>query len=66
MWFFRLELAAGEQPPDAGMDSGEDLRHVLIARRGRGVKGELPWPSFTEDAVEHERVEVNVVGLVSK
>ena len=39
----RLELAAGEQPPDAGADRGEDLRHVLIARWGRGVKGEAAW-----------------------
>ena len=25
---FRLELAAGEQPPDAGTDSGEDLENM--------------------------------------
>ena len=41
----RLELAAGEQPSDPGADGGEDLRHVLIARWGRGVKGEAAWPS---------------------
>jgi hypothetical protein len=33
---------AGEQSPDPGADGGEDLRHVLVARWGCGVKGELP------------------------
>jgi hypothetical protein len=41
---FRLELAAGEQLSDPGADGGEDLRHVFIARWGRGVKGELSGP----------------------
>ncbi len=40
---FRLELATGEQPPDTAADGGEDLGHVLIARWGRGVKGEVAW-----------------------
>jgi len=31
-----LELAAGEQPPHACADGGEDLCHVLIAWRGVG------------------------------
>ena len=26
------ELAAGEQPPHAGADGGEAVRHVLVAR----------------------------------
>ena len=37
-----LQLAAGEQSPDPGADGGEDLRHVLVARWGCGVKGERP------------------------
>ena len=57
---FRLEPVAGEQLSDTGADGGEDLRHVLIARWGRGVKGEVSWPSFVEDAVQHERMEVDV------
>ena len=57
---FRLELAAGAQPSIARADGGEDLRHVLIAGRGRGVKGERPWPSFAEDAVQHQRMEVDI------
>ncbi len=36
-----LQLAAYEQSPDSGADGGEDLRHILVARRGCGVKGEL-------------------------
>src|SRR5258705_362802 len=56
----RLELAAGEQPPHACPDGGEDLCHVLIAWRGCGVKGEAARAGGAEDAVEHERVEVNV------
>jgi len=39
---FRLELAADEQPPDLGADGGADVRDALVARWGRGVKGELP------------------------
>jgi hypothetical protein len=27
---------------------------------GGAVKGKRPWPSFAEDAVEHERVEVDI------
>jgi hypothetical protein len=34
----RLELAAGEQPSDPGTDGGQDVRHVVVARWGRGVK----------------------------
>jgi hypothetical protein len=56
----RLEVAAGEQPRDTGADGGEDVRHVLVARWRCGVKGELSRPSFAEDAVEHERVHVDV------
>jgi hypothetical protein len=52
-----LELAAGEEPH---ADDGEELSHVLVARWGRGVKGELPWPSLAEDTVEYERVQVDV------
>lgn len=33
-----LEVAAGEESPHAGMDGGEDRRHLCIARRGCGVK----------------------------
>jgi hypothetical protein len=55
-----LELATGEQPPDTGADGGEDLRHVLIARWGRGVKGEVAGLRLAEDAVEYERVVVEV------
>jgi len=50
----RLEVAAGEQPPDPGADDGEDVCHVGVARWGRGVKGERPGPSLTEDAVQYE------------
>src|SRR5689334_8166649 len=32
-------------------------RHTVL---GRGVKGERPGPSLTEDAVQYERVEVNI------
>ena len=39
---FRLELAAGEQLSDPGADGGEDVRHVVVARWRRGVKGERP------------------------
>ena len=62
----RPELAAGEQPFHASADGGEDLRHVLVARWGRGVKGELPWPSFAEDAVQHQRMEVDIQLLVTE
>jgi hypothetical protein len=54
------ELAAGEQPPHAGADGGEDVHHVLVARRECGVKSEVPGSSLAEDTVEHERVQVNV------
>jgi hypothetical protein len=37
---WRLVLAAGEQPPDAGANRGEHLRHLLIAGERRGVKDE--------------------------
>jgi hypothetical protein len=57
---FRLELAAGEQPSHARADGGENLGHVLIAERGCGGKGEPPWPSFAEDAVQHQRMEVDI------
>jgi len=53
-------VAAGEQASDTGADGGEDVRHVVVARWGRGVKGKRPWPSFAEDAVEHQRVEVDI------
>jgi hypothetical protein len=56
----RAPVAAGEQASDTGADGGEDVRHVVVARLGRGVKGKRPWPSFAEDAVEHERVEVDI------
>jgi len=49
-----LEVAAGEQPPHAGADGGEDVRHVLVAREGCRVNGELPGSSLAEDAVDHE------------
>jgi len=55
-----LQVTAGEQLPDPGADGGEDTRHVLIARWGRGVKGERPGPSFAEDAVQHQRMEVDI------
>jgi len=57
---FWLELATGEQPPDPGADGGEELRQVLIARWGRGVNGEVAGLRLAEDAVEHERVVVEV------
>src|SRR5439155_8206030 len=47
-----LQVTAGEQLPDPGADGGEDTRHVLVARWGRGVKGERPGPSVAEDAVQ--------------
>jgi hypothetical protein len=53
-------VAAGEQASDTGADGGEDVRHVVVARWGRGVKGKRPWPSFAEDAVGHQRVEVDI------
>lgn len=34
----RLELAAGEQLPDADANRGEDLRHILIPGWRGGVK----------------------------
>ena len=37
-----LQLAVGEQSPDPGADGGEDVRHLLVARWGCGVKGERP------------------------
>ena len=55
-----LEVAAGEQPPHAGTDGGEDVRDVLVAREGGRGKGEVPGSSLAEDTVEHERVEVDV------
>ena len=55
-----LEVPAGEQPPHAGTDGGEDVRHVLVAREGCRVKGEVSGSSLAEGAVEHERVEVDV------
>ena len=55
-----FEVAAGEQPPHAGADRGEDVRHVLVAREGGRVEGEVPGSGVAEDAVEHERVEVDV------
>jgi len=57
---FRLELAAGEQPPDADANRGEDLRHILIAGWRCGVKDEAAWMRLAEDAVEHKRVDVDV------
>jgi len=49
-----LQLAAGEESPDAGEDGGEDLRHVLIARWRCGVKGELsPAARLRTLAVAH-------------
>jgi len=61
---FRLELAAGEQPFHARADGGEDLRHVLIAGRGRGVKGERPWPSFAEDAGQRQPTITRSAGAI--
>jgi hypothetical protein len=52
--------AAGEQASDTGANGGEDVRHVVVTRWGRGVKGKRPWPSCAEDAVEHQRVEVDI------
>src|SRR5262249_13775474 len=43
-----------------GADDSENVRHVGVARWRRGVKGERPGPSVTEDAVQDERVEVNI------
>src|SRR5262249_7039631 len=56
-WF---ALAPGKQPPDTGADGSEDLRHLLIGRWGRGVKGEVAGLRLAEDAVEHERVVMDV------
>jgi hypothetical protein len=47
----RLELAAGEQPSDPGTDGGQDVRHVVVARWGRGVKDERPGARLAEDPV---------------
>jgi hypothetical protein len=55
-----LELATGEQPSDTGADGGEELCHVLIARCGRRVKGEVAGLRLAEDAVEYKRVVVEV------
>ena len=55
-----LQVAAGEQVPDTGADGGEDVGHVLVARWGRGVKGERPGPSFAEDAVQYQGMEVDI------
>jgi hypothetical protein len=33
-----LQVAAGEQAPDTGADGGEDVRHVVVARWGRGER----------------------------
>jgi hypothetical protein len=55
----RLELTTGEQPPDPSADGGE-AGHVLVARWGRGVKGEATALRFAEHAVKHERVVVEV------
>ena len=46
-----LEVAAGEQPPHAGTDGGEDVRDVLVAREGGRVKGEVPGSGLAEDTV---------------
>jgi hypothetical protein len=55
-----LQLAAGEQSPHACADGGGDLCDVLFAWRRRGVKGQAAWRRVAEDAVEHERVEVDI------
>jgi hypothetical protein len=49
-----------KQPADPRADGSEDPRHVLVARRWRGVKGEPAGLRFAEDAVKHERVIVEV------
>jgi len=56
----RLELATSEQPPDPCADRGKNPHHVLVAGWRRGVKGEAAGLRFTEDAVKHERVAVEV------
>jgi hypothetical protein len=48
--FVRLEPVAPEQPPDPGADRGEDVGHVVVARRRGRVKGEPSWPRLGEDA----------------
>jgi hypothetical protein len=55
-----LEPAQGQQPSHARADRGEDPSQVLIARRGRGVKGEVARMCLAEDAVERERGGVHV------
>jgi hypothetical protein len=57
---FRLELAAGEQLSDPGADGGEDVRHVVVARWRRGVKGERPGVSRTEHPVQRQRMERDI------
>jgi len=56
----RLELPASETASHAGADGGEGLRHVLIAWRGCGVKGEAARAGVAENTVEYERVQVDV------
>ncbi len=45
---------------DTNSTLGEVVGCLVLARWGRGVKGKRPWPSFAEDAVEHQRVEVDI------
>jgi hypothetical protein len=53
-------LSLFEELVRACHDAGEDLFHLLRARRGRGEEGAI----FTEGAVEKERVQVHVQAQV--
>ena len=49
-----------EEPQDANADRGEELRHLAIGRRRRGIEAHRAVRSPRIDALEHQRVDMSV------